>query len=308
MNSTMNAASLAALLALAFAASNVSAQHDHSHHVEQEKAIEEQHDHASMDHSQMDHSSMNHGAMDHSQHEGMDHAQHHAGDASAVPRPTPAERAAAFPDLGARSMSDHGMHDDAIHAMGKFEEFGWRQGEDASAFAWAFDGWLGRDLHKLRLRAEGEREAGRTWDSSLELLYSRAFSRWWGWVAGVRHESRPGPSRSYAAIGVQGLAPYRFEVKATAYFSDSGHALLRLSSEYELLFTDRLILTPEVGFTVYGKADPARGTASGDTGLHAALGLRYEIRPDFAPYVGYEWEDGPAHDGGQWMAGLRFWF
>lgn len=294
MNLRMNRLRFAALPALMLGASVALAQHEHHHEHAQETSAEEQHDHAAMDHSKMDHAAM-------------DHAQ--PGEpVTTIPAPTQAERAAAFPDLGSLSMRDHGMDDDALHAMAKFEEFGWRQGEDASAFAWKFDGWLGRDLHKLRLHAEGEREAGRSTDSSLELLYSHALSPWWDWVAGVRHETRPGPARSYATLGVQGLAPYWFELKATAYFGESGHALLRLSSEYELLFTDRLILTPELGFTLHGKADPERGTGSGDTVLHAGLKLRYEIRPDFAPYVGYEWEDGPAHDGGQWMAGLRFWF
>lgn len=246
---------------------------------------------------------MNHATMDHSQHEDMDHSQHQMSDAAPLP-----ERATAFPDLGTMTMRDHGMDDDALHAMGKFEEFGWRQGEQASAFAWDFDGWLGRDLHKFRLRAQGNREAGRTADSSIELLTSHAFSPWWDWVAGIRHETRPGPSRSYAAIGVQGLAPYQFEVNATAYLGESGHTQLRLSGEYELLFTRRLILTPELGVTLHGKADPERGTDSGESTLHAGLKLRYEIRPEVAPYVGYEWEHGQDHDGGQWMAGLRFWF
>src|SRR5690606_11276165 len=99
-------------------ASTVSAQHEHSHHPEQEEPAEERHDHPSVDHSKMDHSSTNHDAMDQSQHEGMAHSQHHADDATAAPKPTPAERAAAFPDLGAISIHDHGMRDDAIYAMG----------------------------------------------------------------------------------------------------------------------------------------------------------------------------------------------
>lgn len=289
MSLRMDRLRFAALPALMLSASVALAQHEHHHGHAQEKPSEEQHDHAAMDHSKMDHALPDEPA-------------------ATIPEPTQAERIAAFPDLGTMSMRDHGMDDDAIHTMAKFEEFGWRKGEGTSAFAWAFDGWLGRDLRKFRLRTQGNREAGRTADSSIELLYSRAFSPWWDWVAGIRHETRPGPSRSYATIGVQGLAPYKFEVKATANFSNSGHALLRLSSEYELLFTDRLILTPELGVTVHGKADPERGTDSGDTTLHTGLRLRYEIRPDLAPYAGYEWEHGSAHDGGQWMAGLRFWF
>jgi copper resistance protein B len=243
-------------------------------------------------------------------HSPMDHSVHHGHAAPERPQParkTPseAERAAAFPDLGNLSMRDHGMDDDAVHAFLKADEFGWREGHGASAFAWDIDGWIGRDLSRLRFRSEGRREAGRTSESSVELLYSRAISPWWDMVAGVRNEFRPGPSRQYAAIGVQGLAPYKFDVSATAYIGESGHAMLRASGEYELLFTDRLILTPELGFTLHRKDDPSRGVESGETGLHAGIRLRYEIRREIAPYIGHEWEN---HGGGRWIAGVRFWF
>ena len=300
MNFSMPAPRLAGLFVLVLGTSTAMAQHEHHLAQEPDKPVEEQHDHSTMDHSQ---------------HEGMDHAQHQASDAIPFPQPTLAERAAAFPNLGDMTMRDHGMDDDAIHAFLRFNEFGWRKGSQASAFAWNLDGWVGRDLHKLHFRSEGSREAGRTGDSNLELLYGHAISPWWDAVVGLRHEFRPAHSRSYLAVGVQGLAPYQFELHATAYIGESGHAFAKFSGEYEVLFTDKFILTPELGVTVNGKTNPERGLASGETALHAGLRLRYEFRPDIAPYIGYEHErsilrkgDSPQHGGGEWMAGIRFWF
>ena len=121
-------------------------------------------------------------------------------------------------------------------------------------------------------------------------------------------------------MGVQGLAPYKFEVQATAYLGSGGRSLLQAETEYEILLTNKLILQPRIEASFYGRDDPARGVGAGLSETSAGLRLRYEIRREIAPYIGYAWAQkhgrtadlakaagGSANESG-WVAGLRFWF
>ncbi len=179
---------------------------------------------------------------------------------------------------------------------------------------------LGRDYDRAVLKAEGEVEDGRLHEARTELLWSHAVHPYWDTQLGLRHDSGEGPNRGWLAFGVQGLAPYWFEIDATAYIGDEGRTALRLSAEYELLLTQRLILQPRIEANAYGQPDTERGLGSGLSDLTAGLRLRYEIRREFAPYVGVEraWKLGGTADlaktAGEesrvtrWVAGLRFWF
>ncbi len=189
-----------------------------------------------------------------------------------------------------------------------------------SAFAWEADAWLGKDLNKLWLKTEGERAAGDGTEGKTELLYSRAIAPFWDLQAGWRHDFVPGASRDWAAVGFKGLAPYRFEVDASAYLGRSGRAAANLKAEYEYLFTQRLILTPEVEINLYSKDDPRMGIGSGVSDTAVGLRLRYELAREFAPYIGVQWwrkygrtADYAEAEGGrrtdtQFVLGVRAWF
>lgn len=132
--------------------------------------------------------------------------------------------------------------------------------------------------------------------------------------------ARPGPSQTWAAVGIQGLAPYWFEVEATAYVGAAGRTHLRLETEYELLVTNRLVLQPILELEAYGKADPERGIGAGLSSTDAGLRLRYEFRREFAPYVGVTWNrtyfgtaefaeaEGEKTGGAKLTLGMRVWF
>ena len=152
--------------------------------------------------------------------------------------------------------------------------------------AWDATFWAGYAFNKLMARTEGEKSGGDTERAELELLWSHAVARWWDVVAGARGDFEPGDTQSWAAFGVQGLAPYRFELEATAYVGDGGKSAARFEGEYELLITQRLILQPQLELNWYGQADDARGIGSGLSTAEAALRLRYEFRREVAPYVG----------------------
>lgn len=257
--------------------------------------------------------------MDHSAHAApaadADHAAHSAGIVTPVPALTDADRAAAQLHL-----SGHEHHDSAIHSyllLDKFEYFH-DGGEDG--LAWEAGGWLGTDLHRLWLRSDGARMDGELEAADAELFYGRSIAAWWDVLGGVRHDFRPGDDRTWAAIGLQGLAPQRFEVAGTAYVRSGGHTAARFEAEYQLLFTNRLMLQPVFDLWLYGKDDPAHGVASGFSTIEAGLRLRYEFSRRFAPYIGFGLERalgdtatlrraaGADVTGTSVVVGIRTWF
>lgn len=193
-------------------------------------------------------------------------------------------------------------------------------GNGGNATAYEAQAWFGRTYDRLVIKAEGERARGELEHARTELLWSHAIANYWNTQLGLRYDSGMGPNREWLAIGVQGLAPYWFEVDATAYIGSNGRTALNFEAEYELLLTQRLILQPRIEVDLYGKRDEAldigRGVSEGSLGLR----LRYEITRQFAPYVGIEWAtkfgqtadlaratDERTHDM-RLVAGLRFWF
>ena len=228
-----------------------------------------------------------------------------------VPPLTDADRAAAFPTLHA-----HHMHGDPLVWMVQADRLEYTQDD---ALAWEGHAWIGRDRGRLWLRSEGERAHGTT-EASLEALWGRPVDAWWDVLAGVRHDQGHGPARDWLALGVQGLAPYKFEVQATAYLGSGGRSMLQAEAEYDLLLTNRLILQPRVEAVLHGRDDPARDVGAGLSDTSLGLRVRYEVRREFAPYLGYSWSakhgrtadiarsaGEPAHDRG-WVAGVRVWF
>lgn len=180
--------------------------------------------------------------------------------------------------------------------------------------------WAGYDLHKFWLKTDVERFDGKTEESEVQALYSRAVAPYWDLQLGVRRDFRPEPQRDWLVLGFEGLAPYYFELDAVLFIRESGHSAARLEAEYELLFTQRLILAPEIEINVASKDDPKVGIGSGLTDIEVGLRLRYEIRREFAPYIGVNWKrrfgqtadyiraagEEVVHT--QLVAGLRVWF
>ena len=275
--------------------------------------------HAGMDHSKMDHSKMDHATMDHA---GMDHAAmghgapHDDLPREPIPEITDADRAAAFPPI------DHGAMEHApdIHSLLLINRLeGW-DGKHGTGQAWEASGWVGSNINRLWLRSEGERSGGRTEAADVEVLYGRSVSPWWDVLVGVKQDFRPAEPRTWAAFGVQGLAPYKFETSATAYVGEGGQLMATAEVEYELLLTNRLILQPLVEATMAAKDEPERGIGSGLNKVEAGLRLRYEFSRRFAPYIGisherlfgdtadYHRAAGEHLRDTRWVAGVRAWF
>lgn len=180
----------------------------------------------------------------------------------------------------------HEMLEEPFNRAIWVDEFEGRDADGETPLHWEMDFWAGRSLERLTIRTEGERENGSTEHAELQLLWTRSFARWWDVVAGARADFAPGSDKNWAAFGVQGLAPYRFEVEATAFVSNGGDTAARVEAEYELLITNKLILQPQIELNWYGQTDVERGYSAGLSSGEAALRLRYEIRREIAPYVG----------------------
>jgi copper resistance protein B len=194
------------------------------------------------------------------------------------------------------------------------------RGDHNSFTAYDLEGWYGRSYDRAVLKAEGDINSNEIADARSELLWGHAVAAYWDTQLGARYDSGHGPNRVWLAFGVQGLAPYWFDVDLTGYLGEEERTALRFDTEYELLLTQKLILQPRVEGNAYGKSDPKRGVGSGLSDLTAGLRLRYEIRRQFAPYLGVEWArrfgetQDLAKDAGEegsdtrFVAGLRFWF
>lgn len=296
----------------------------------QEPAQEESgQDMPTMDHSQMDHGSMSHEQMMQMHQQPMDmqaqpqatpeadHQAHHPVGYQGAPVPpiTDADRAAAFPDL-----PPHAMHKGGINYLFLADRLEWQDADDGSALAWDLSGWVGGNIDRLAFRSEGERIDGQTEEAELQLLWSHAISPWWETVAGVRQDFKPGSPQTWAAFGVQGMPLYGLETEATAFLGEAGQSALRLGAEYDILLTNRLILQPAAEMNLYGRNDEERGVGSGFSDLELGLRLRYEIRREFAPYIGVNWtraygntadqlrEEDEDVSEARLVAGVRFWF
>ena len=222
--------------------------------------------------------------------------------------------------IGQGSMPGMDMSDSQPLGMLKIDQLELTDGRYATGQSWDVEGWYGNDSDKLWLRSEGDADHGRIEEGQVEALWSHAVAAFWNTQLGVRQDVGEGPHRQWAAFGIQGLAPYWFELEATGYLGPSGRAAARLRAEYELLFTQRLILQPEFELNLYGSDDPASRVGSGLSDTRLGLRLRYEVSRQFAPYVGIVWihRNGTTVDyirlGGQpsmdrqFVAGVRIWF
>lgn len=295
----------------------------HAHHNMPRSAADDPHAPQSMSPSETDDRHAHHGKMNSEMED--PHAHHRMNKAGkpAVrfePLPTPTEKdmAVAFPDLDGMDLRKHMATPVMWNLL--MDQLEQRQADEGDFTTWDLGGWLGNDEHRLWLRSEGERSNQGTQSAELSLLYGRPLARWWDGVIGLRQNFKPGPSQTFLAFGLQGLAPYWFELEATAYLGESGQLEGRIEAEYELLLSNRVILQPLIELEASSESDRLRGTASGMNKLETGLRLRYEIRREFAPYVGVAWERNLgkaarwARDRGEsvsettWLLGIRFWY
>jgi len=212
------------------------------------------------------------------------------------------------------------MEDDPTELKLMLDKFEVGRVDGNTVTAWEGGLWIGKDLNKLWITSDGERVAGETEGTENRLLYSRAISPFWDLQAGLRHDTAAGESRNYANIGIHGLAPYYFKTDANISFGKNDQVKLNASFEYEMMLTQKLVLSPEIEFNAYAKDDAAMGVASGLSDMEAGLRLRYEIKREFAPYIGINWgkkfggtadlarDEGEDTSETMFVVGIRAWY
>jgi copper resistance protein B len=280
--------------------------------------------------------------MDHSSMPGMDMSADHAGHdmgtmqgmamtgtalpAGSAPAPKPpmdhyADRQ--FPPADMERSRIEMMHEQGGQAfyqvMFNLAEVQVRQGRDT--YRWDGEAWFGGDINRLTIKSEGEGVFRQGIESAeVQALYSRAIGPYFNLQAGIRHDFQPSPSRTYATIGFEGLAPYWFEVEGAAFLSDKGDVLGRLEGYYDQRLTQRLVLQPRVEFNLSAQDVPENRIGSGLVDAELGLRLRYEITRQFAPYIGVSYEaktgrtadyaraDGEDPTTTSLVAGVRIWF
>lgn len=194
-----------------------------------------------------------------------------------------------------------------------------RNGRDG--YRWDTEGWFGGDLNRVTIKSEGAGAFGQALEhAELQALYSRAIGPYFDLQAGVRQDIGPRPHRTYAVLGVEGLAPYWFDIEAALFLSTKGDLLARVEGYYDQRITQRLILQPSAELNISAQDIPELHTASGITDTALALRLRYELARELAPYVGVAWERklggtariardrGEGTGGAELVVGIRTWF
>ncbi len=192
--------------------------------------------------------------------------------------------------------------------------------EGRNGYAWEGETWWG-DVDRVMLKSKGEGSLGAALEhGEVQALYARALDPWWTLQAGLRQDFGSGPQRSWVTLGVEGRVPYQFEVQAAAFLSDKGQATARLEAGYDQRLTQRLILQPRAEINLSAQEMPAARVGDGLTSAELGLRLRYEIRREFAPYIGAHWgwsvgktadyarADGHDTREHSLVAGIRFWF
>ncbi|MBI5016207.1 MAG: copper resistance protein B [Deltaproteobacteria bacterium] len=184
--------------------------------------------------------------------------------------------------------------DSKPHAFVLFDQLEYQHTDAPDALRWDVLAWYGGDVNRLWLETEGEHRTGGTGEiERIDVEYGRLIAPFWDLQAGLGYQRRygagPARERFWAVVGLQGLAPYGFEVDANLRVSDKGDVSADLELEYELLLTQRLILQPRFETELAVQEVEEFGVGRGFNAVGLGLRLRYELRRELAPYVGASW-------------------
>lgn len=226
------------------------------------------------------------------------------------------------PASGAPAAWPTTTEDDNLYAFSLIDRLEYSHADGPDTYLWDAQGWIGGDYNKLwwKTMGKGPTHGGSLDDTEFQALYNRTIAPFWGLQAGVRYDIKPKPDTAYAVLGVQGLTPYWFGSDTALFISEHGDFSFRGEFGYELLLTQRLILQPRLEINASANDVPELGLGSGINDTEAGLRLRYEIRREFAPYIGVRWErlygetrniaqrEGESTSSTSFVLGVRIWY
>lgn len=218
------------------------------------------------------------------------------------------------------------VYDSSIHAYVLVDQLELRASDEPDQLRWDGLAWVGGDVNRLWIETEGQAatdlRAGEL--ERFDVEYGRLIAPFWDLQGGVRYQRNwadgPDVDRFAAILGLHGLSPYRFEIEADLLYSEDGNAQLQFQATYDIRFTQRLILQPRLETAAAFDDAPSYGVGDGINSLSLGARLRYEVRREFAPYLGVNWyrrfgqtadlarDEGSAVTDIQFVAGVRIWF
>lgn len=202
--------------------------------------------------------------------------------------------------------------------MGNILEY--TSASEGDGYRWDVEAWYGGDEHRFVFKTEGEgSQRDEVETAEMQALYSRAVGRFTDVQAGVRYDLEP-DGRAFATVAVESLLPYWFELETALFVSERGDVFGRFEGSYDLRLTQRLILQPRVELELAAQRVLEDRIGSGFSSAELGLRLRYDVRREFAPYIGVSLERvfgrtanfarlaGEEVQDTTFVAGLRAWF
>lgn len=215
-----------------------------------------------------------------------------------------------------------GLPDQQAFSSVRFDKLEWGGPNTGASARWDMEAFVGTDYDKLFFKSEGfyNGKAKNLEEGQVQILYSRLISYYFDAQFGVRQDFSKKSSRTYAVMGVDGLAPGFIEVDADAYISQKGEVSASITAFHDLLVTNRLIFQPRIDLKLQAQSVPDLELGAGITDFELGARLRYEFTRNFAPYIGVNWDrkvgqtatiartNGEAVSSVSFIAGMRlFW-
>ena len=239
--------------------------------------------------------------------------------AQVAPEPAPVRPGIAEPSKWPSPVSDNAHYSYILVDLLEFQRI-----RNINAVRWDGVGWYGGDSNRLWIKTAGEQysssRSGGQWD--IQALYGKLISPFFDLQAGVRYEKHfesNNPQRTFAVIGLQGLAPGRFDIEPAFMVSNKGKTSFTFTGTYETLLTQKLVLQPRFETEIAFQRDSDFGVGRGVNDVEVGLRLRYEIRRELAPYIGVTFRQSfeataqrVTREGGvpnalEFVIGLRLW-
>jgi copper resistance protein B len=168
-------------------------------------------------------------------------------------------------------------------------------GDGTDVLVWDAQGWYGGDRSKFWWKIEGDQTLAGPSEGEVEFqaLFSRLVAPFWDFQTGLRYDRTWGAGRNldraFLTFGFEGLAPYWFEIEPAIFISEKGDISARVAVTYDLMLTQKLVLQPRIDLNAAVQDVPSFGIGAGLNNVELGLRLRYEIRREFAPYIGVKW-------------------
>lgn len=242
-----------------------------------------------------------------------------------IPSPSGGETQTTLPNVAARKDFPEPVADNEIYSFVLFDLLEYESNGGAGNLRWDMVGWRGTDYNRFWFKSEGRQSFGsKTGEIELQALYGRLIAPFYDLQIGLRVDNRwrrgRNASRVLAVVGLQGLAPYRFEIEPALFISYKGDVSARLTATKDFLLTQKAVLQGRFETNVAAQKVEKFGIGSGLNDVGLGLRLRYEIRREFAPYIGVSWRksfgqtadlarlEGEATNRISIVGGARMWF